>query len=224
MRIVATADFHGRALPDIPECDLFIYAGDIGGREFAFEEFGEWLDDVPATHKIGVAGNHDFWAEPRTGHDSITAKDSAARQLPWTYLYNEAVDIDGLVVWGSPFCNRFHDWAFMGDEDLLAQVWATMPDNTDLVVTHGPPYGVCDRVAHPGDRDPHVGSTSLRERLVAVPSVRWAVCGHIHEAYGSGKIVRPDDTEIQVFNVSIVDERYQVRNPPVDWEITLAEA
>jgi predicted phosphohydrolase len=218
LRVAATGDFHGSVLPDVPECDLLIYAGDIGGQHFAFGPFRDWLERVPAKDIVGVAGNHDFWAQGRVGNEAISCPDSPAHDLPWTYLYNEAVVVGGLKVWGSPFCNRFHDWAFMGDENLLAQVWATMPDDTDLVVTHGPPYGACDLVVRRGAFDPHVGSTSLRERLVA-SRVRHAVCGHIHEGYGHTTIVRdegsPPWSEIHVWNVSAVDEAYRPRKNPV---------
>lgn len=216
MRVVATGDFHGRVLADIPECDLLIYAGDVGGEQFAFGPFKDWLERVPAKEIVGVAGNHDWWTMP-SGWDRPKIQDilhdSLAYNLPWTYLYNESYVVDGLTVWGSPFCNRFCDWAYMGDETDLARVWATMPDDTDLVVTHGPPYGCCDRVARTGAFDPHVGSTTLRERLAA-SRVRYAVCGHIHEAYGWDEIEREDGGRVEVFNVSAVTETYAKRDDP----------
>lgn len=218
MRVALTADFHGRVLPDVPECDLLVYAGDIGGEQFAFGPFQKWLEEVPAKDVVGVAGNHDWWAMPSGWADAKIQDilhESLAYNLPWAYLYNESYTTEeGLVVWGSPFTNRFMDWAFMAEENGLDQVWATMPDETHLVVTHGPPYGCCDRVARTIP-DPSVGSTSLLERLTAAPNVRWAVCGHIHEGYGTSRIVRPDNSHIDVYNVAAVDEHYRPRENSV---------
>jgi metallophosphoesterase superfamily enzyme len=66
-RVVCTADIHEH-LPEIPECDLLLIAGDVSfalkgdlATEHAFLEgpFAEWLERVPAAETVLIAGNHD---------------------------------------------------------------------------------------------------------------------------------------------------------------------
>lgn len=209
MKLALTADLHGM-LPPIPECDMLIIAGDIcpvHDHSLFFQaawlrlDFTNWLDEVPARHIVGVAGNHDFIAEQDIG---------LMRSLPWTYLCNETLhfvtdDMPGLIIHGTPMSGRFGPWAFMGEEHELAEYYRQIPEAIDILITHGPPYGAGDRVVndrHAGD--PHVGSKALREVITRDISVQLVVTGHIHEGYGDYLV---GDT--RVANVSHVDERYK---------------
>jgi len=87
--------------------------------------------------------------------------------------------IMGLKFYGSPWQPRFCDWAFNLDPPALEKAWSKIPADTDILVTHGPPYGVLDR---DGDKV-HCGCRKLTERLKSIgPKVH--VFGHIHEGYG----------------------------------------
>lgn len=105
----------------------------------------------------------------------------------------------------------FHDRAFdprRGPE--LAAKWALVPETTDVLVTHGPPFGVLDRTWLGED----VGCADLEAALVRIRP-RLHLFGHIHEAYG---VVRKQGT---VFvNACNCDLRYRPVNPPIvlDWD------
>lgn len=168
----------------------------MGGTEEEISQFGEWLGTLAHPHKIVVAGNHDFLFE----YDPRTAR----RLLPddVTYLCDSAASIDGLRFWGSPWQPWYFDWAFnlqRGPE--IRAKWDLIPDDIDILVTHGPPAGIGD-VTHSGES---VGCVDL---LAAIERVRpqLAVCGHIHESYGvHGSLV----------NAAICDVHYRPVNRPI---------
>ena len=57
------------------------------------------------------------------------------------YLQDSSVTIGGLKIWGSPWTLFFFDWAFNLYEDQLREKWEEIPEDTDIIVTHGPPLG-----------------------------------------------------------------------------------
>jgi hypothetical protein len=122
------------------------------------------------------------------------------------YLQDSGVDIDGIKFWGSPWQPEFYNWAFnlpRGPE--LARVWAQIPNDTDVLITHGPPYGVLDEIYH-GKR---VGCQDLSDALERVkPKVH--VFGHIHEGYG---VLEQNGTTY--VNASLCNQYYQLVHSPI---------
>ena len=145
MRIAATSDLHGH-LPQIPDCDVLVVAGDIGppygwyhersrtAWEWLEGDFSDWIRSTPA-RVVGIAGNHDLPME---------RNEDRAKDLPWTYLSDSGCEIDGIKFWGSPWTPTFGEWAFMEGDFRLAARWAKIPADTDVLLTHGPPYGFAD--------------------------------------------------------------------------------
>jgi Icc-related predicted phosphoesterase len=89
-------------------------------------------------------------------------------------------------------------------DNMLKDVWATIPQGTDIVVTHCPPYGILDQVL---PRMESVGSLTLKDRIKEIrPKIH--IAGHLHESYG-----QYTDGKTDYYNVSVLDERYQVANP-----------
>src|SRR3954451_10148605 len=200
-RIACTADLHEH-LVEIPECDLLLIAGDISfafkgdlpsKQRFLLDEFGAWLDEVPATEVVVVAGNHDQSIE-RWGFPE---------GLRCHYLQDEGIELFGLKLWGTPWQPWFGDWAFNAPrrhgEAFLASKFDAIPAGTDIVIAHGPPRGYGDLTT----RNEHVGSTAMTEALDRVRP-RLMICGHIHPAYG-----RYRRGETDIFNASLVDEQYR---------------
>jgi predicted phosphodiesterase len=202
MRIVCLSDTHN--LHDrirVPEGDLLVHAGDATMRGTAEEiaAFFDWLAGLPHRHKVVVAGNHDFLFE---------REPARARGLVHgaTYLEDSAVEIEGLRIWGSPWQPWFYDWAFnLRRGAPLREKWDLIPQGTDVLVTHGPPHGVLDRV----DQGELVGCADLREAVTRVrPTLH--LFGHIHEGYGQE---RGEGTTF--VNASICDRAYRPVNAPV---------
>jgi 3',5'-cyclic AMP phosphodiesterase CpdA len=142
MKLICLSDLHGQIKNiNIPEGDILIIAGDVckGSTVAELDSLNRYLGSLPHRHKIVIAGNHDFSME-RLG------KWEVAKQLTHaTYLEDTGITIDGIHFWGSPWQPEFHDWAFnLPRGHALAEKWRKIPDNTDVLITHSPPYSILD--------------------------------------------------------------------------------
>jgi Icc-related predicted phosphoesterase len=217
VKIVALSDLHGY-LPAIPSCDLLILAGDLcpdsyGDARKAREHpevqepwlrgpFSEWLESIPLPRerKIATWGNHDFVAQPEGA--------ALRQQLPITIASDEAIEVLGLKIWISPWCNRLPgEWAFMRDAMDLARIYEGIPTATDLIVSHQPPKGYGDLELTAPGRFQHVGSIELLHALERVRP-QALVCGHIHRSFGAYA-----HAGIPIHNVSVMDENYRPTHP-----------
>jgi Icc-related predicted phosphoesterase len=200
IKIVVLSDTHRNHWNiKIPTCDILIHCGDaeINGI-LPLHDFNDWLGIIPAKHKIVVGGNHDGYLE-------FLRKDECKRLLTnCTYLENEFLYLEGFKIWGSPFSPMFNACSFMRYDNDLKEIWATIPLETEILITHCPPFGVLDQVL---PRDDSQGSRTLKDRVKEVhPYIH--LFGHIHEGYG-----QYTDGKTDYYNVSVLDEQYQVANP-----------
>lgn len=146
-------------------------------------------------------GNHDFIGQKSSMFVALVG----ALPENVSILVDEAHTINGVKVWFSLWSNLFGDWAFMEVESDLKRRYARIPEDTQIIVSHGPPKGYGDRIFW--DRHyQNVGSTSLLDRFAGLPNCSTLVCGHIHEAAGTYLI---PGLPKQVINCSQVDEQYQ---------------
>ena len=179
MRIVCIADTHLYEEDlEMPRGDLLIHAGDML-RRGTLEELryaAQWLGAQRYAAKVAIAGNHD-WAFARE-----PAQARAILPADVCYLEDGEVTIDGVRIWGSPWQPEFFGWAFnLPRGEALAEVWAKIPSDVDVLVTHGPPRGYGDRTGPEGAR--REGCDDLLEALARVrPALH--VFGHIHEDGG----------------------------------------
>lgn len=224
MKVVAVSDLHEN-LPVVPECDLLTIAGDISyafkgdlvaKQKFLVGPFKNWLEGVPAKEIVLVAGNHDQSIE-RWGFPP-----DVKLQVPRChYLQDEGIELLGVKIWGTPWQPYFYDWAFnapeRNGEDFLAAKFSLIPDDTDIVVCHGPPFGYGDQVGNPHVEDrsgqPRVGSQSMTDALQRVQPPLM-VCGHIHSGYGRYQL---GDTE--VVNAALVNNQYEPVNPLIEIDL-----
>ena len=176
MRLIITSDTHGsHESLDVPDGDVFIHAGDFTnmGELYEIADFNEWLGDLPHPHKIVIAGNHDLLFE----QDPSLAKLLLSNA---TYLQDDLYWLNGISFYGSPWQPEFNDWAFnLPRGAALRKKWAMIPDGVDVLITHGPPFGILDNTL--------VGAYSgCQDLLAAIDRVRprLSVFGHIHEGYG----------------------------------------
>ena len=155
------------------EADVLIHCGDMTGNGGinAIEDFMKWFSGLDQfKHKICIAGNHDWLFE----RANLRAREAVPENI--IYLEDEEVIIDGIKFYGTPVQKHFCNWAFNRSEAKMAQHWAAIPDDTDVVITHSPPYGIGDLV-----RDENHGSPSLYMEIVNRISPLISTYGHIHE-------------------------------------------
>ena len=204
MKIVIISDSHGyhNGLT-LPDGDLLIHAGDVSGRgmESQVLDFLEWYDKLQFKHKIFIAGNHDFYFEQEKAEKIQQCIPSST-----TYLNDSGTSIDGINIWGSPVSTWFYDWAFNSHKgEEIKKHWDKIPLNTDILITHGPPYGIFDKT-HSGV---HAGCEVLLEKVKEIKP-KYHIFGHIHEGYG---ITELDGTTF--INASVLTADYRLVNAPI---------
>ncbi|MGH9941515.1 MAG: metallophosphatase domain-containing protein [Pyrinomonadaceae bacterium] len=206
LRIVCLSDTH--SMHDqiaVPDGDLLIHAGDatfVGDLD-EIVSFNHWLGTLPHRHKFIIAGNHDwlFQTDPHLARSLVTNA---------VYVQDNFVECEGLKIYGSPWQPWFMDWAFnLPRGRALEEKWALIPAGTDVLVTHGPPYGILDEVPR-GER---VGCEALAEAVGRVHPLLH-VFGHIHHSYG-----RRELNGVTYANAAICDEAYRPVNPPLTFDI-----
>ncbi len=184
--------------------DILFVCGDFTrkGRVDDVVEFSKFIGAQNFRYKVVIAGNHDFCFEDerREEVEKILSDNGIV------YLNDSGIEIEGIHIWGSPIQPWFFDWAFNRRRgEKIRKHWDLIPENTDILITHGPPMGILD-VCKSGK---HVGCEDLLLRLEKVAPKIHAF-GHIHESYGIEKI-----KETTYINCSISDERYQYKNGPI---------
>lgn len=216
MKIAAVSDLHGQ-LPEIPECDLLIVAGDIcpdkpyKDRSWARddvqvqadwlkEHFQPWLEKAPAKYgSVCGWGNHDFIGEKWDQGFPIDA----------------LVEVNGLKVWVTPWTPQNslkRRWAFMKDDDDLKQYFDLIPEGLDVLVTHGPPYGYRDSISSEVKSIYAVEPLGSRSLLAALERAKpkVVICGHIHSAHGvEDRLWGYNGARTTIYNVALVDEAYR---------------
>jgi Icc-related predicted phosphoesterase len=208
VRLVCLSDTHGyQDSLHVPDGDVLLHAGDLTKRGLPDEirAVDAWLARLPHRHKLVIAGNHDFLfeREPAQARALLTHA---------TYLEDQAVEIDGIRFYGSPFTPEFFEWAFMLPRgEALRAKWASIPDDVDVLITHGPPHGVLDATV----RGEPAGCEALALRVHDI-APRLHLFGHIHEGYGQS-----DDaaTGTHFVNASICTFDYRPKNQPVVYDL-----
>jgi len=165
------------ALDPLPDGDVLIHAGDAtGGTLQSTLTFLRWFASQPHRYKLFVPGNHDSYVEHALGITRGLVPPSV------TLLIDEACEIAGRVFYGSPWTPEFLHWAFMRPRgEGMARVWSGIPDDTAVLITHGPPHGILDVHETPPRAS---GCEALRWRVEQLPQLELHVFGHIHESYG----------------------------------------
>lgn len=168
MRILHLSDTHGchRRLRDLPEADVVVHSGDfcmVGSEQEAID-FLNWFCDLPYRHKIFICGNHD---------DCLYGANIDGLDDNVHYLCNSDIEIDGLKFYGVPM--------FMGDciTDRQSRNYARIPEDTDILITHSPAYGILDF-----DDGINYESEEILERLSALHQLKAHLFGHIHTQHG----------------------------------------
>lgn len=186
MKILHLSDTHGfhGMLPAerFHDVDVVIHSGDCSNYRDPYrnanevKDFLAWYSSIPVKYKIYVAGNHDTSIERRL----VAPVDIKAAGI--TYLENESVTIEGIKFYGSPITPTFGDWAFMKSRAKTHEIWQQIPDDTDVLIVHGPPKGIRDLSFDRNNNLEMCGDLSLMKRCFALKDTLKLVCfGHIHD-------------------------------------------
>lgn len=220
LRLTMLSDTHNKhkqITGDLPGGDLLVHSGDISsmGYEHEIREFCKWFNSIEGyTHKVFIAGNHDWGFQ-----DNVEkVKEILDFYTGITYLQDSELvikvgDEREVKIYGSPWQPWFYDWAFNLPKNGigLASRWEGIPDDTDILLTHGPAFGILDTVE--GRRYDNLGCELLAERLERL-NVKLHNVGHIHTGHG---YVMKNNTHH--FNSSVLNEQYNYAQRPmtIDW-------
>ena len=210
----------------IPECDIAIFAGDASNRGSMYDiiPFMEWYNkQYQATRKIWIAGNHDVTLDrKRTGETKYPEWFENAIRVYENihYLEHNSINLFGLNIFGSPYTPEFYPeyWGFnVKRGPNIRAYWNSIPDNTDVLVVHGPMRGTLDwvsmeynRVEYPAG---HVGCDDLRDRVYQLKQLKLFTFGHIHS--NTGILYLPiGDKELVCVNAAVVDQKYNFKHQP----------
>lgn len=201
-KLVILSDTHNQLNKvQVPDGDILIHCGDatMMGTLQEFSKFNYHLGQLPHKVKIFVNGNHDWLAQ----HNLSLARATLTNAQ---ILMDEAVVIDDLKIYGSSWQPEFGHWAFgLKRGKALADKWALIPDDTQILITHGPPYGILDQTP----REEFVGCMDLLERIGKLKALKIWCGGHIHNSRGIEQ-----RNNITFINASVCDESYRPLNLP----------
>uniref|UniRef100_A0A7S2NTD1 Calcineurin-like phosphoesterase domain-containing protein n=1 Tax=Leptocylindrus danicus TaxID=163516 RepID=A0A7S2NTD1_9STRA len=225
-RIVCISDTHGKHREVfIPKCDVLIHAGDFTNCGEARSTtdlanfFSEVMQEGKAKKIVCIAGNHEKSFDPGCNsqnwerferkhkstklEDAINAKDYLKDHC--TYLEDDSILHDNISFFGSPWSPSYGNyWAFGMDRHKIHAIWDQIPNETDVLITHGPPLGRGD-LAKGRTR---AGCVNLLEQIQGRIKPRLHVFGHIHEGYGCSY-----DGHTLYVNASSCTLKYHVENP-----------
>ncbi len=176
MKIVMVSDTHG-AHPALPAGDVLVHCGDLThfGSFAELKQEGSWLKSLPFKHVVLIAGNHDV----ALGNLYDKGLEEQTRKLLFGdihYLRDSGVMIEGARFWGSPWIPPYAGVFNLPEEELRSK-WHLVPEDTDVLITHGPPAGVLDG---------GTGSPTLSKAVAHIkPTIHCF--GHVHEARGQVK-------------------------------------
>lgn len=200
MKIFHIGDTHGyHGLLDIPQgIDMIIHSGDFSNSRDVYQneqetrDFIEWFKSLEIRYKILISGNHDAMAFKWSKEFKQLCKDS------WIiYLEHESTIVEGINIFGSPYTPVFGNWYFTKKRGKLDRVWESVPDNTDILVTHGPPMGVLDLTYRSTSNLEFCGCRALKRHVLDIIKPDLHLFGHIHNTddiinAGTMKLSRSD--------------------------------
>lgn len=188
----------------IKPCEILLVAGDYSHQPTE-EEFIDFLDWIRSQHEgevVLISGNHDRfrWKFPSVFFDLIN-------RFKINYLEHQDACILGVSIWGSPVTppvlpglNR----RFEMTEENRQRIWNSIPKGIDIIMTHGPPYGILDE-----SQGQRLGCPLLLNKVLEIKP-KYHIFGHIHQSYGMHQ-----HEGINFINSSIVrDDGYNQWNEP----------
>jgi predicted phosphohydrolase len=202
------------------------------------ERFVKWMAKQPYLAKVVIAGNHEKGVEADEATFKQMCKEAGLIYLNDSsvelqflkgivYVDQKIPDIETIKVHGSPMTPYFFNWAFNRARNveqsliydyrtqttmsvpLIKPHWDLIPDDVDILVTHGPPHGILDELVYVDGtpKGEFVGCEELFKRIQVVkPDLH--IFGHIHIHGGCEK----HKDGVSYYNAAICDELYMPTN------------
>ncbi len=223
MKIAAISDLHGNLSFDVKKSDILFICGDIvplkvqgfhdGSKKWFKKRFLPWCEKQDVEEIYIIGGNHDFFIANHSDELIEILKGTNVHYLEDTSATFTDENGKDYVIYGTPWCHQFGDWAFMGySDEALKDIFRKMPDNVDILLTHDAPYGfsdVCEQDVG-WNKHEHIGNKGLAEAVME-KKPKLLLHGHLHSS--NHELEKMGDTE--VYNVSLLDENYDLKFKPL---------
>ena len=222
MKICAISDMHGQYNFEIKPCDIVLICGDIvplniqgniNKSEKWFKTFFiPWCTNLPCDKVIFIAGNHDFYCQSH--EDRLRA--CLEGQDKVIYLNCEYYEYKDKIIYGTPWCKPFGEWAFMESIFESTKRYRNLT-HFDILISHDAPYGVSDILLQKDcwwADGTHIGNQALTD-LIERKQPQLALHGHLHSTNHEEENI--GDTK--VYNVSLLNEDYKMTYEPFYIEI-----
>lgn len=210
LNLADTHNLHHELNLDLSNIDMIIHAGDFTrSKSPAFnspeaENFLQWFSSLPVKYKVLVPGNHDTSLAAK-----YFSKDTLKTEFGIDVLIHESIVIEGIKIFGSPYTPTFGTgWAYNVARHKLQPYWDCIDLDTDILVTHGPPYNTLD-AAENGKDFTKVGDKTLMNRVHEL-NILYHIFGHIHE--DAGKTLKLHNLDTIFINASVVNLAYKIIN------------
>lgn len=221
MKVLFISDPHTKEkFLKIPsDIEMVVCAGNIGTyrnpsmNANGVLDFLAWYRNLSIPHKVLIPGNHDTSIEggliDKKEFDGIH------------FLQHEMKTVAGLKIFGSPYTPSFGDgWAYNVPRSKLDSYWKSIPEDLDILITHGPPKGILDLTINQDGHPFQCGCKSLLNRIRAVEP-RYHVFGHIHtesDCPNSG-VFKHTQLKTTFINAAIVNLQYELINDGIILDI-----
>lgn len=207
MKIVAISDTHSaHRTVTLPEGDILVHAGDLAlalnssfyQQRFHISDCDKWFGEQNFEKVICVGGNHDFVIENK----KVEFENCVC-------LENQHFTYKGVKFFGSP--NQLHFFgAYNKSEDKLEEIYSQIDEDTDVIISHGAPYGILDKPFRGGS----TGSKALKNAIDRVKP-KLVVFGHIHYSHGTHV-----EDGVTYFNAALAGKTWDsLDNPPLVFEL-----
>jgi Icc-related predicted phosphoesterase len=229
MRICGISDMHGNYDFNVETCDIVLICGDIvpldiqknlvKSEEWLKTFFIPWCTNLPCEKVVFIGGNHDFIcaASPTVIREALKGQDKVI------YLDCETYEYKGKVIYGTPLCKKFYNWAFMAltldEQREMYERHLKAIGKIDIIMSHDCPYGINDIILQEDcwwADGSHIGNTALRWFIDETKPTLWLE-GHLHTCEHS-KVMHGDTA---LYNVSLLNENYEMTYEPTYIDIEL---
>jgi Icc-related predicted phosphoesterase len=193
------------------------YRGDVDKLKRCAEQCEDLITHGYVKDIVVIPGNHDKSFDIKFRKNSWFNPGIARAQFMGRkgvhLLVHQAIELHGIKIFGSPWTPEFHDWGFNYFPDKAQDLWKDIPQDCQILMTHGPPIFIMDEV-NEYMKIKYCGCPVLAHEIVKRPSIKYHLFGHIHE--GHGAYFKDGTTYL---NSSIMDKNYKPNNKPQYFEM-----
>lgn len=218
MRICAMSDMHGQYDFEVKPCDMVLICGDIvplriqnyskDSEEWFKTFFIPWCNNLPCEKVVFIAGNHDFLFQRHEDRVRMALEG----QDKIVYLNCEYYEYKGKIIYGTPWCKPFGNWAFMETIDKSEERYKDV-EHFNILMSHDASYGISDVLLQKDcwwADGTHIGNHALRN-LVDKVKPQLALAGHLHSCQHEKTM----HGNTEVYCVSLLNENYEMVYEPL---------